>query len=103
MDMSGNLRVLVQDLENDVQDLESVACSFQKEYEEQFGDILSIIDQISKPWSRSWLGYQAKIYYHGFRTIPPNVHFSKEWGLEQSNGNWMSCEYEDMLNYKVGG
>jgi len=97
--MSGNLRVLVQDLENDVRDLESAARSFQKEYEEQFGDILSIVDQISKSWSRSWLGYQAEIYYHDFRAIPPNVHFSKDWGLERSNGDWMSCEYEDMLNY----
>jgi hypothetical protein len=50
-------------------------------------------NQVGKAWSRSWFGYQSRVYYAGLRTPPPGAHFSSEWGLKQlytmgSRGDW---------------
>lgn len=39
---------------------------------------------IGRAWSGSWLGYHARVYYHNLKPPPPGVHFSREWGLEDS-------------------
>jgi hypothetical protein len=49
--------------------------------------------EAGKAWSRSWLGYQSRIYYAGLAPPPPGAHFSSEWGLKQlstmgTRGHW---------------
>jgi hypothetical protein len=49
--------------------------------------------EAGKAWSRSWLGYQSRIYYAGLEPPPPGAHFSSEWGLKPlytmgTRGNW---------------
>ena len=38
---------------------------------------------VEKAWSKSWLGYQAYIYYRDLEPPPPGAHFSSEWGFQQ--------------------
>jgi predicted nucleotide-binding protein len=47
-----------------------------------------------KAASRSWLGYQAFVYYDNLEQPPAGAHFSSEWGFQQlhsiptTTGNW---------------
>lgn len=56
------------------------------------GDVNSLVDrvthavnEITKSWSGSWIGYQANVYYRGFCEPPPGCHFDSEWGFERSS------------------
>lgn len=56
---------------------------------------------IGRASSRSWIGYQANVYYRGFRNPPPGDHFSSEWGFQDAfsnptSDNWIEVSYEDV-------
>lgn len=57
---------------------------------------------IAKSWSGSFLGYQSRVYYQGFKTPPKGSRFSKEWGLENDAsgeatvGDWMEYSNEEV-------
>lgn len=56
---------------------------------------------VGRASSHSWIGYQAHVYYRGFRAPPPRDHFSSEWGLEDrysnpTSGNWQEVSFEDV-------
>ena len=64
-----------------------------------------------KAWSRSWIGYQAYVYYRDLQSPPAGAHFSQEWGLremgfsEGTTGDWVEYE-EDVVRsaiYKKAG
>jgi len=49
----------------------------------QLAETLKIAaEQVGRSWSRSNLGYQARVYYGNFDPVPAGVVFSSEWGLE---------------------
>lgn len=56
---------------------------------------------IGRASSRSWIGYQAHVYYRGFSNPPPGDHFSSEWGFQgafsnPTSNNWVEVSYEDV-------
>lgn len=56
---------------------------------------------IGRASTNSWLGYQAHVYYRGFRNPPPGDHFSSEWGLQEAfsnpmSNNWVEVSFEDV-------
>lgn len=55
---------------------------------------------IGRASSRSWIGYQAHVYYQGFRIPPPGDHFSSEWGFEgafnPTSKNWVEVSFEEV-------
>ncbi len=74
-------------------------------------DITEAVETIDKAWSRSWLGYQAYVYYRDLQSPPAGAHFSQEWGLremgfsEGTTGAWVEYE-EDVVRsaiYKKAG
>lgn len=80
-------------------------------------DFRSVIDRVNegvritaRAWSRSWLGYQAHVYYRGLQTPPPGDHFSSEWGFERAfsnsnSDNWVEMSIEDVEGaiYNIAG
>ena len=65
-------------------------------------DLAEAAETVGKAWSRSWLGYQARVYYRALQPPPAGAHFSKEWGLRRevgfskgTTGDWV--EYEDSV------
>ena len=78
----------------------------------KFNSIFEVIDQVSKAWSGSLLGYQANVYYKDFQTPPKGAKFSKEWGINNpitqfdqynmlggSVGEWQEYTNEEVTNY----
>ena len=67
--------------------------------ERNLSDLTEAVEAVDKAWSRSWLGYQAHVYYRALQPPPAGAHFSQEWGLtkegfsEGTRGDWV--EYED--------
>lgn len=56
---------------------------------------------VGRASSGSHLGYQAYVYYRGFRAPPPGDHFSSEWGFERTfsnptSNNWHEVSFEDV-------
>jgi len=48
-------------------------------------------------WSGSWIGYQARVYYRDFQQPPAGAHFSIEWGVGSSVGDWLEYRYEEVI------
>lgn len=36
------------------------------------------VNEASKSWSGSWLGYHSRIYYDQLKPVPPGARFSRE-------------------------
>lgn len=68
-------------------------------------EIISIISQVDKSFSGSWLGYHSRVYYKNFEQPPADAVFSSEWGLEDlfsstgSVGDWVAYQYDDVIDY----
>jgi len=58
---------------------------------------------VSKVWSKSNLGYQANVYYQGFKLPPPGAMFSREWGFSGTfngtRGEWVPFDFDDVVTY----
>ena len=78
----------------------------------KFDTIFTTINQVSKAWSGSLLGYQANVYYKDFQTPPKGTKFSKEWGINNpitqfdqfnilggSVGEWKEYTNEEVTNF----
>jgi predicted nucleotide-binding protein len=60
--------------------------------------------EVGKSWSGSWLGYQSRIYYKDFISVPAGAHFSSEWGTYQNItqdtcGDWVECQFDYVKGY----
>ena len=60
--------------------------------------------EIGQSWSRSWFGYQAQVYYRGFRQPGQNAYFDKTWGLNRNisplsrtSGDWVEYDGEEVI------
>lgn len=73
----------------------------------KFPELLKIEEvslAVEKSWSGSWLGYQSRVYYNGFKTPPPGAHFSITWGLNDSyisetKGDWVEYLFQQVTDY----
>jgi hypothetical protein len=59
------------------------------------------IAQIGESSSGSWIGYQSRVYYRGFRRPAPGDYFSQEWGFtshfaQPVSDNWQETDYESV-------
>lgn len=58
---------------------------------------------VERAWSKSNLGYQANVYYEGFKVPPPGAFFSREWGFlgtfSGTTGNWSICSSEEVKDF----
>jgi len=63
------------------------------------------IDDVAKSSSNSWFGYQATVYYRGFKPPSAGDHFDAEWGLynndftEHVSSNWQEVLYDDFETF----
>lgn len=63
--------------------------------------------ELAKSASRSWLGYQANVYYKDFRPPPAGVHFNIEHGTGATyhgrpNPDWIEHTSEEVFDLLVG-
>jgi hypothetical protein len=60
-------------------------------------------EAVGKTWSKSSLGYQANVYYRGFKSPPLGAMFSREWGFEGtflgSKGDWCPYQADDVTTH----
>jgi len=54
-------------------------------------------NEIGRAWNKSWIGYQANIYYKDLQPSPPGSHFDSEWGFIDSRtsgtyGDWIEVD-----------
>lgn len=66
----------------------------------------SAAEETARAWSGSNLGYQANVYYAGYRVPPPGAYFSREWGFEGmysgTRGDWIPNSREDVVEHIQG-
>jgi hypothetical protein len=70
------------------------------------------VDDVSRAFSGSWLGYHSRVYYECLRPPPPGARFSQEWGLMDtsftglgSHGDWQEFQPNFVtahINYLAG-
>lgn len=66
-------------------------------------NLKSIVNNVGKSHSGSWIGYQANVYYEDFKIPPAGAFFSQEWGFYNilgrvGRGEWIEYNDEDILN-----
>lgn len=63
----------------------------------------SAAEDVGKSWSNSSLGYQANVYYAGFKTPPAGHMFSREWGFlgmfHGTVGDWKPYDADVVVAY----
>jgi hypothetical protein len=66
-------------------------------------DIVDKIDaaiaKVGESSPNSWIGYQSRVYYRGFRRPEPGDYFSTEWGFQDrfsntTSDNWHEVEFD---------
>ena len=78
-------------------------------HDEKFSNPLDILtyvaERVGKAWSRSWLGYQSRVYYADLAEPPPGKYFSQEWGMMDSFaiengtvGDWREYRFDDIVS-----
>lgn len=71
-------------------------------------DLKQVAAEVGRSWSRSWLGYQACVYYSDLNPPPPGHHFSSEWGFDpfsETTGEWVeftSEQIEEEIHRRAG-
>jgi predicted nucleotide-binding protein len=61
-------------------------------------------DQLDRSSSRSWLGYQSRVYYADFQPCPAGAVYSIEYGSREgrrsnpTTGDWREYAYDDIVN-----
>ncbi|EGG4027033.1 hypothetical protein FOI26_22870, partial [Salmonella enterica] len=77
---------------------------FEDEENEGLDELTGVIEDVSKSFSGSWLGYHSCVYYRGFNRPPAGAVFSPEWGLMDvmsmgSIGDWVTYQYDYVIDY----
>ncbi|SNB63588.1 Predicted nucleotide-binding protein containing TIR-like domain-containing protein [Pseudomonas sp. URIL14HWK12:I8] len=63
--------------------------------------LLDAHNSAAKSWSRSWIGYQSRVYYDQLSVPRPGHHFSSEWGLQEAFGHgttgpWAEYDFDEV-------
>lgn len=69
--------------------------------QENYESLRKNLENISKAFSGSWIGYHANVYYRNLQIPRPGDHFSSEWGLMErysnpTSENWIEYPREDI-------
>lgn len=77
---------------------------FEDEENEGLDELTGVIEDVSKSFSGSWLGYHSCVYYRGFNRPPAGAVFSPEWGLMDamsmgSIGDWVTYQHDYVIDY----
>jgi|ERR1051325_74563 predicted nucleotide-binding protein len=76
-----------------------------KKISEPLRKLRDAANDIGRSWSKSWLGYQSRVYYENFEPVPAGAHFSSEWGFQDlslgldvggSRGRWYELTFESV-------
>ncbi|UIY27889.1 hypothetical protein LZK76_35870 (plasmid) [Rhizobium leguminosarum] len=67
--------------------LEESSSNFERRFKAQLKRVLDAAVAIHEAWSGSNLGYQANVYYDGFRKPPAGAQFSVMHGIGE---DWLS-------------
>ncbi|MDD2229356.1 MAG: nucleotide-binding protein [Candidatus Cloacimonetes bacterium] len=67
---------------------------------------LNAAHRIAESSSKSWIGYQSLVYYNDFEIPPAGVHYSIEWGFDNSSrmfgigtkGTWIVYQLKQVLD-----
>ncbi|NKM14177.1 hypothetical protein GFL85_24685 [Rhizobium laguerreae] len=87
-----------QELHDLSQRLESLANFPESEIEfRKLDALVEAADEVGISFSGSWLGYHARVYYHGFEQPRPGDHFTQEWGLMERFDSSPSDEWRECL------
>ena len=98
-ELANNLSRLARHLEAFEKDGQS------KKISEPLRKVRDAANEIGRSWSRSWLGYQSRVYYENLQPVPAGAHFSSEWGFEDlslgldvggSRGHWYEFTFESV-------
>jgi predicted nucleotide-binding protein len=69
--------------------------------EEALSALESAAEEVGRSWSKSSLGYQANVYYKGFKSPLPGHMFSREWGFlgtfHGTVGDWEPYDSDDVV------
>lgn len=73
-------------------------------FNEMIEHLDSAIAKVAESSPNSWIGYQSRVYYRGFRRPEPDDYFSKEWGFQDrfsntTSSNWQEVEFETVRNH----
>ncbi len=89
---------LLDDIVRAARRCERAARQFEAEGVRAIRDRLGeAIQQVSRAWSGSWIGYQSRVYTEGLRPRQPGESFDSEWGAnggfnDTTRGQW--AEYD---------
>ena len=101
-----------KDLLDMAQNLESHIKAFRREaFHADLKRVEREVADIHASWSGSNLGYHADVYYEDFVRKPSGVHFSSEWGLQDTlhsqstRGSWREYQHrfvKEMIRERAG-
>jgi hypothetical protein len=78
--------IYIDELVAIAEELSSVAAEAKSDSIKPAVDALTAAaEDVGKAWSRSNIGYHARVYYKDYAAPPTSEMFSKEWGLMFAN------------------
>jgi hypothetical protein len=90
------MRELISELQGIYKEVRSfIDCLNAPEILEPLDAIEQSAIEVGKAWSRSWLGYQSSVYFHGLEAPPAGANFSSEWGFESTHSKGTSGHWEE--------
>lgn len=100
-----NIQKLLENLQAIQTELHDLYASRNTEHENTGDKIVSAALQVEKSWSKSWIGYQSRVYYSEFAIPPSDAIFSSEWGfkellaIEGTVGDWVLYTFDEVFTY----
>lgn len=81
--------------------LREIEAEFSTKDTEAVESLIQGAMRVGKAWSKSWLGYQAYVYYEDFQMPPPGAQFSVLDGLAQrwspeTRGRWVEMDPDEI-------
>ena len=94
--MMNDVLEIIQKLKENIKEFEKTSI------EELVKKIFSVTNLFSNAWSKSWIGYQARVYYKNFQNPPAGDYFSIEWGFysafsNPTSENWAEYTFDYVL------
>ena len=93
----------VQELILIAEELNELAERGQQEgVQHPLGQLKKSASEIGNSWSRSWIGYQSRVYYSNFQPPPREAYFDLKRGLsdlffEGSRGDWIEYSRDEVI------
>ena len=76
--------------------------SRQSNVQEPLASLKTVVMEIGKAWSDSWLGNHAHVYYKGLKPRPPGAHYNQDPGFRSSFQKGTTGEWQEFDPAVVG-